>query len=43
MHLQAEIGIAAHFEYSETGTSKNSKDSYWVQTIKEIVDHGLDG
>lgn len=43
MHLQAEIGIAAHFEYSETGTSKNSKDSYWVQTIKEIVNHGLDG
>lgn len=43
MHLQAEIGIAAHFEYSETGTSKNSKDSYWVQTIKEIVGHGLDG
>ncbi len=43
MHLQAEIGIAAHFEYSESGSSKNSKDSYWVQTIKEIVNHGLDG
>ena len=38
MHLQAEVGIAAHFEYSETGKSKKSKDSYWVQTIKDIVD-----
>ena len=38
MHLQAEVGIAAHFEYSETGKSQKSKDSYWVQTIKEIVD-----
>jgi (p)ppGpp synthase/HD superfamily hydrolase len=37
MHLQAEVGIAAHFEYSETGKSNKSKDSYWVQTIKEIV------
>jgi GTP diphosphokinase / guanosine-3',5'-bis(diphosphate) 3'-diphosphatase len=38
MHLQAEVGVAAHFEYSETGTSHKSKDSYWVQTIKWIVD-----
>ncbi len=38
MHLQAEVGVAAHFEYSETGTSHKSKDSYWVQTIKGIVD-----
>lgn len=38
MHLQAEVGIAAHFEYSETGKSQKSKDSYWVQTIKDIVD-----
>lgn len=34
MHIQAEVGVAAHFEYSETGASKKSKDSYWVQTIK---------
>jgi GTP diphosphokinase / guanosine-3',5'-bis(diphosphate) 3'-diphosphatase len=42
MHLQAEVGIAAHFEYSESGKSRKSKDSYWVQTIKGIVDseHG---
>lgn len=38
MHTQAEVGIAAHFEYSETWKSKKSKDSYWVQTIKWIVD-----
>ncbi|MBC7498779.1 bifunctional (p)ppGpp synthetase/guanosine-3',5'-bis(diphosphate) 3'-pyrophosphohydrolase [Candidatus Gracilibacteria bacterium] len=38
MHLQAEVGVAAHFEYSETGQSNKSKDSYWVQTIKGIVD-----
>lgn len=38
MHRQAEIWVAAHFVYSETGKSKKSKDSYWVQTIKNIVD-----
>jgi guanosine-3',5'-bis(diphosphate) 3'-pyrophosphohydrolase len=38
MHVQAEVGIAAHFEYSESGKSQKSKDSYWVQTIKWIVD-----
>ncbi|MBX9809079.1 RelA/SpoT family protein [Candidatus Gracilibacteria bacterium] len=38
MHIQAEVGIAAHFEYSETGKSQKSKDSYWVQTIKDIID-----
>jgi (p)ppGpp synthase/HD superfamily hydrolase len=37
MHKQAEIGVAAHFEYSETGKSKASKDSYWVNTIKSII------
>ncbi len=30
--------MAAHFEYSETGNSSRSKDSYWVKTIKSIVD-----
>jgi GTP diphosphokinase / guanosine-3',5'-bis(diphosphate) 3'-diphosphatase len=34
MHRQAEIGVAAHFEYSESGKSKKSKDSYWVKMIK---------
>lgn len=34
MHRQAEVGVAAHFEYSESGKSQKSKDSYWVQTIK---------
>lgn len=38
MHLQAEVWVAAHFDYSETGKSWKSKDSYWVQTIKWIVD-----
>ena len=38
MHRQAEVWVAAHFEYSETGKSQKSKDSYWVQTIKWIVD-----
>ncbi len=37
MHLQAEVWVAAHFDYSETGKSGKSKDSYWVQTIKWIV------
>jgi GTP diphosphokinase / guanosine-3',5'-bis(diphosphate) 3'-diphosphatase len=43
MHRQAEIGVAAHFEYSETGSSRASKDSYWVQTIKTIVDAAQEG
>ncbi len=38
MHKQAEVGIAAHFTYSESGKSKISNESYWVSTIKEIVD-----
>ena len=43
MHRQAEVGVAAHFSYSETGKSKASKDSYWVETIKGIVDENKDG
>jgi guanosine-3',5'-bis(diphosphate) 3'-pyrophosphohydrolase len=43
MHRQAEIWVAAHFEYSETGASHSSKDSYWVQTIKTIVDAAQEG
>lgn len=38
MHLQAEIWVAAHFEYSETWQSKIAKDIYWVSEIKKIVD-----
>lgn len=43
MHQQAEVGVAAHFSYSETGKSKASKDSYWVETIKKIVDENKQG
>ena len=39
MHRQAEIGIAAHFEYSETGKSVIANDTYWVRTIKNILDN----
>lgn len=38
MHKQAEVWVAAHFAYSESGKSKISNESYWVSTIKEIVD-----
>lgn len=37
MHRQAEVWVAAHFEYSESGHSGKSKDSYWVETIKSIA------
>jgi len=37
MHRQAEVWVAAHFEYSESGESRRSKDSYWVETIKSIA------
>ena len=42
MHIQAEIGVAAHFEYAEKWASVQSKDSYWVQTIKNIVETNLE-
>ncbi|EKE28761.1 MAG: hypothetical protein ACD_3C00018G0010 [uncultured bacterium (gcode 4)] len=38
MHIQAEIWVAAHFEYSESGHSTIAKDVYWVSEIKKIVD-----
>ena len=38
MHIQAEIWVAAHFEYSETWQSTIAKDVYWVSEIKKIVD-----
>lgn len=37
MHDQAENGVAAHFAYSESGKSGIAKDSYWVNTIKNIL------
>lgn len=43
MHRQAEIGVAAHFEYSESGNSRIAKDVYWVSEIKEILEKSADG
>lgn len=43
MHEQAENGVAAHFAYSESGKSKNATDSYWVKTIKNIIDQNKSG
>ena len=42
MHRQAEIGVAAHFAYSETGQSKTAKDAYWAAELKEILDNSED-
>ncbi len=42
MHRQAEIGVAAHFAYSETGESKNAKDAYWAAELKEILSNSED-
>ncbi|MFZ3232038.1 MAG: RelA/SpoT family protein [Patescibacteria group bacterium] len=43
MHRQAEIGVAAHFEYSESGNSRIAKDVYWVTELKEILEKSADG
>jgi GTP pyrophosphokinase len=44
MHSQAEIGVAAHFEYSESGASQIAKDVYWVTELKDIIEKsGEDG
>ena len=43
MHAQAEIGVAAHFEYSESGASHIAKDVYWVSELKEILKNSADG
>lgn len=42
MHRQAEIGVAAHFAYSETGQSKTAKDAYWAAELKEILNNSED-
>lgn len=42
MHRQAEIGVAAHFSYSETGQSKTSQDAYWAAELKEILNNSED-
>jgi len=42
MHHQAEIGVAAHFAYSETGESKTAKDTYWAAELKEILNNSED-
>ncbi len=38
MHTQAEIWIAAHFEYKEVG-SKIAKEVSWVKDLKEMVEN----
>lgn len=42
MHRQAEIGVAAHFAYSETGQSKTAQDAYWAAELKEILSNSED-
>ena len=42
MHRQAEIGVAAHFSYSESGRSHASQDAYWAAELKEILNHSDD-
>jgi GTP diphosphokinase / guanosine-3',5'-bis(diphosphate) 3'-diphosphatase len=43
MHRQAEVWVAAHFEYSEKWKSIESRDSYWVKTIKWILESVEEG
>jgi (p)ppGpp synthase/HD superfamily hydrolase len=43
MHQQAEIGIAAHFSYSESGKSINNSEMYWVNELKNIVSQSESG
>jgi len=42
MHRQAEIGVAAHFSYSETGQSKTAQDAYWAAELKDILKNSED-
>ncbi len=43
MHRQAEMGVAAHFDYKEVGSSKISQDVYWVQELKGLMEKLEDG
>lgn len=43
MHRQAEVWVAAHYEYSEKWKSEISQDSYWVKTIKGILESVEEG
>lgn len=43
MHKQAEIGVAAHFEYAESGRSNIAKDVYWVKELKSLLENTDDG
>ena len=42
MHKQAEIGVAAHFEYSEIGKSVFAQDIDWVKDLKELLEKSSD-
>lgn len=42
MHERAEIGMAAHFDYSEKGKSSFSGDVYWVSELKDILSTSQD-
>ena len=37
MHLHAEIGVAAHFEYKEKG-SRVATEIDWVRELKELAE-----
>lgn len=43
MHRQAEMGVAAHFDYKENGSSTISRDVYWVRELKGLIDKIEDG
>jgi GTP diphosphokinase / guanosine-3',5'-bis(diphosphate) 3'-diphosphatase len=43
MHRQAEIGVAAHFDYKEVGSAKISADIFWVQELKGLMEKLEDG
>ncbi len=42
MHERAEIGIAAHFTYSEEGASSVSTEVQWVRELKNMLDETKD-
>lgn len=42
MHEQAEIGIAAHFTYAETGRSLESHHEAWIQHLRDALNQEKD-